>query len=55
MPGGQGTHVDAAAEASDAPLPDVRACRSRPGKVVFIEDGNTDGWIATDAAVELLP
>ncbi len=26
---------------------------TRPGKVVFTERNNTDGWIATDLTVEL--
>ena len=32
-------------------VPDVSVCRSRPGRFVFLEAGNTDGWIATDATV----
>lgn len=31
---------------------DVTAMESTPGKLVFVEKGNTDGWIATDHAVE---
>lgn len=30
----------------------VQAHESRPGRLVFTEDGNTDGWIATDLAVD---
>ncbi|RJT06760.1 hypothetical protein [Halococcus sp. IIIV-5B] len=26
---------------------------TRPGRRVFVEAGNTDGWIATDLAVDL--
>ena len=33
-------------ERSEAPL--VSMCESRPGKAVLLEDGNTDGWIASD-------
>ena len=36
-----------------APQTDVTACESRPGRFVFLEDGNTDGWIATDLVVDL--
>lgn len=32
--------------------PSVIACRSSPGKFVFIESENSDGWIATDHTVE---
>jgi len=31
----------------------VTAHESSPGKTVFTESGNTDGWIATDFVVEL--
>lgn len=30
----------------------VRAHESRPGRVVFTEEGNTDAWIATDLVVD---
>lgn len=32
----------------------VTAHRSRPNRVVFTEQGNTDGWIASDVTVEPL-
>lgn len=32
---------------------DVSSYESRPGRFVFVEDGNTDGWLATDLTVEL--
>ncbi|MFP4591239.1 MAG: hypothetical protein ACLFM8_07245 [Halobacteriales archaeon] len=31
--------------------PAVTACRASPGRFVFIEERNADGWIATDDAV----
>lgn len=31
----------------------VRANETAPGKVVFSEDDNTDGWIATDLTVDV--
>lgn len=40
--------VDASIEA-DRP---VTAHETRPGRVVFTEAGNSDGWIATDLTVE---
>lgn len=43
------------AESAARALPDVSVCESCPGKLVFLETGNTDGWIATDSAVELSP
>lgn len=32
---------------------DVIACESAPDRVVLIESGNKDGWIASDVTVEL--
>jgi len=31
--------------------PEISVCESAPGKAVFLESGNTDGWIASDATV----
>ncbi len=33
----------------------VSSHETRPGKIVFTERNNTDGWIATDLAVDLEP
>lgn len=44
--------VDGADESSDSSSR-VAACRTSPGRTVFMERGNTDGWIATDHTVEL--
>jgi len=38
---------DAEPEAHDRP--EITVCESSPGKSVFLESGNTDGWIASDA------
>ncbi|WP_396613822.1 hypothetical protein ACH9L7_18270 (plasmid) [Haloferax sp. S1W] len=32
---------------------EITVCESAPGKYVFLESGNTDGWIATDATVDV--
>ncbi|WIV67658.1 hypothetical protein [Natrialbaceae archaeon AArc-T1-2] len=37
----------------DAPSSIVTSHEPRPGKVVFVERNNADGWIATDVAVDL--
>lgn len=34
-------------------LPSVTASRASPDRTVFTEEGNTDGWIATDLTVDL--
>jgi hypothetical protein len=33
----------------------VTSHETRPGKIVFTERNNSDGWIATDLAVDLEP
>lgn len=33
--------------------PTVTVCRTSPDNYVFLEVGNRDGWIATDAPVSL--
>lgn len=43
-------------EAREAPpTPDVPVTshQSAPGRVVFVEDGNSDAWIASDLTVDL--
>lgn len=35
------------------PQTEVTTYESRPGRLVFLEDGNTEGWIATDLVVDL--
>jgi hypothetical protein len=40
---------------SNAEETPVRAHESRPGRLVFTEEGNTDAWIATDLAVDPEP
>jgi hypothetical protein len=33
--------------------PAVAQLRTTPGKYVFTEDGNSEGWIATDSVVSV--
>jgi hypothetical protein len=33
--------------------PEVSHCESRPGKSVFLETDNSDGWIASDLTVDV--
>jgi hypothetical protein len=35
------------------PAASVSAYESRPGRLVFTEEGNTEGWIAIDGAVDV--
>jgi len=34
--------------------PDIAVCESCPGRVVFTEADNTDGWIASDLTVDVV-
>jgi len=39
-------------ESADTDGAPVTAHSSSPGRVVFVEEGNPDAWIATDMTVE---
>jgi hypothetical protein len=44
------------AEGSSGPAaaaPEIAVCESGPGTAVFLESGNTDGWIASDVTVDV--
>lgn len=49
------SRTDAPSERERTEAPEIIVCESSPEKVVFIESGNTDGWIASDVSAELLP
>jgi hypothetical protein len=40
-------------EDADGPTASVSALQASPGRVVFTEEGNRDGWIASDTTVTL--
>ncbi|WP_436343446.1 hypothetical protein [Natronorubrum sp. FCH18a] len=44
---------DSDTDEREEPTAVVSSHEPRPGKLVFTERGNTDGWIATDLAVDL--
>lgn len=44
--------TDARDADGDEAAPLVSALRTSPDRTVFTEDGNSDGWIATDLTVE---
>ncbi|GAB3702422.1 hypothetical protein [Halorubrum pallidum] len=33
--------------------PEISLCESGPGTSVFLESGNTDGWIASDVTTDV--
>jgi len=43
---------ESAAEAGDQAA-EICIARGRPGRAVFSESGNPDGWIGTDLVVEI--
>lgn len=53
MATGTQSHPEPTSEPKPRPGPDISLCESRPGKSVFIESGNTDGWIASDTTVSI--
>ena len=44
-----------ATETVEEPAVAVTSHETRPGKLVFTEQDNSDGWIATDLVVDLEP
>lgn len=42
--------VDLDAADTNTPDPPITVCRTSPENWVFLEVGNQDGWISTDAA-----
>ncbi|WP_176548081.1 hypothetical protein [Natrinema sp. CBA1119] len=49
-----GTQSDAERDSEPAATrgPEISVCESGPDRVVFIESGNTEGWISSDRVVE---
>ena len=39
-------------ESTSPPTPKIRVCETCPERLVFMESGNSDGWISSDHAVE---
>lgn len=47
-----GTQSDSQSEIDPPEAPEISVCQSCPGTAVFLESGNTDGWIASDTTIE---
>ena len=45
------TTMDVDVEQQDRP--EISVCEGAPGKCIFLESGNTDGWIASDTTYEV--
>jgi len=48
-----GTQSEPDAEIESQDTPELSVCETEPGKTVFIEAENTDGWIASDLTVDV--
>jgi hypothetical protein len=55
MPTGTQSGTDDEGEPDLPDRPAVSVCESCPGRAVFMESGNTDGWIASDLTVDPTP
>jgi len=47
------SRTDSRHEAESEQMPDVTVCEGYPGRSVFMESENTDGWIASDHVVDV--
>lgn len=52
MAAGIQSHHESTSERGSDSGPEIYVCESCPGKSVFLESGNTDGWIASDTTVD---
>lgn len=43
--------LDGLQESNERPA--ISVCEGAPGRSVFLESGNNDGWIATDTTVDI--
>ncbi|WP_175454672.1 hypothetical protein [Halobellus clavatus] len=53
MAAGTRSHGDPSPESESHRNPEITVCESCPGRSVFLESGNTDGWIASDLTIEV--
>ncbi len=53
MAAGTQSHVAATPDVESRERPEISVCEGGPGTSVFIESGNTDGWIASDLTVDV--
>jgi hypothetical protein len=48
------SHSKRTSELQPRQSPEIAVCETRPGKLVFLESGNADGWIASDLTVDTI-
>ena len=54
MVAGIQSHADAEPEPDPDPSPEISVYESSPGQRIFLESGNTDGWISSDVTVDVI-
>lgn len=54
MAAGTQSHAGSTSESERGENPDIFVCESAPGKAVFLESGNTEGWIASELTVDIV-
>lgn len=47
------SHSESISEPEPHQRPEISVCESCPGKSVFLEADNTEGWIASDVTVDV--
>ncbi|MFC7139681.1 hypothetical protein ACFQMA_07490 [Halosimplex aquaticum] len=53
MAAGSQSHTREGSGREQTDQPEITVCESAPGRSVFLESGNTDGWIASDTTLEV--
>ena len=53
MTTGTRTHDAPEPTAQERPSPEISACEGGPGRTIFLESGNTDGWLSSDLTVDV--
>ena len=53
MAAGTQSHTESTSEPEPSRGPEICRCETCPGKSVFLESGNTDGWIASDTIIDV--
>ena len=53
MSTGVQSEIDRSVDSSSENRPELSVCESAPGTAVFVELGNSDGWIAIDEPAEV--
>ncbi|WP_162989765.1 hypothetical protein [Natronorubrum halophilum] len=48
------SHAETGFEREPSHAPEIAVCESRPERSIFLESGNTDGWIASDVTIAIV-